>query len=145
MGHYAPVSAVKASSISLRSVLSRTIPRNPVGCPEEPRIGLTETSMLRVIPSETPNLFVKSPVFRPGESLMTMTTSCSLCLVFSLISLRRPPVTPLEIHSFYMKITPSLYPSPSTGEGYREGVVFILRCSRHGHGGYYESIPCFTH
>ena len=31
---------------------------------------------------------------------------------------------------------PSLYPSPSMGEGYREGVIFILRCARTGHGGY---------
>ena len=27
---------------------------------------------------------------------------------------------------------------PSTGEGYREGVIFILRCARSGHEGYSE-------
>jgi len=36
-----------------------------------------------------------------------------------------------------MKIPPSLYPSPSTGEG-GGGVIFILRCARPGHGGYSE-------
>src|SRR4030042_3779603 len=36
---------------------------------------------------------------------------------------------------------PSLYPSPSTGEG-GVGVIFILRCAHPGHGGYWEEGTC---
>jgi hypothetical protein len=75
------------------------------------------------------NLYVVWAVFPPFEANTPL-------LIYS-DALPAGSITSQSFKPIYMKIPPFLYPSPSTGEG-GVGVIFILRCARAGHGGYWE-------